>query len=173
VFNWMKKLFRKKMTSLPVVFYVLRDTQGFGNELWTQAYCLSVINAANLLLGDSKFHLNYVVDYLSQDYYLDSMQTVLERYDGSVRRTSELAVIIAGPGTVDAAGLSQIMMSTRPYFAMRHRDGEDVFGTARIFLHEMGHNLNLRHTGDPHADNWYTTAPGLMSNYLSWLSERR
>lgn len=164
------QVYQRKRTpkALLVDVKVLTSSTG-GNELWSEAYTRKVISEATRLLeGDMVFTLASYERIVNDALYNGNTQgDVLGSYV-STRRDGRVTVYISNPNTWDSAGLAYQGTTLAPYLVMRSRQNDgsasDFEETARIFLHELGHNMGFTH-GDiervqyPFSTDWYWQVP--------------
>ncbi|NQZ02727.1 MAG: hypothetical protein HRT45_18850 [Bdellovibrionales bacterium] len=90
---------------------------------------------------------------VSHSRYHDKKQYNTLKAFRSKRRSSHITNVITGPITNDAAGMAYLVKDSAPYFVMRSRYNSPnnqfqphaILNTSRIWLHELAHNLKLRH----------------------------
>lgn len=134
--------------SVPVDVWVVRRSDGTGNPLWNELYIEN-------LLWQASVQTNFTVHFWLQNLtlYDDTATYTLNQlpllsFLRDLRIPRVITVVISNPETTDSAGSSFAEYTARPYFVMRSRlpDESGLIPTALIFLHELGHNMNLQHT---------------------------
>ncbi len=143
--------------NVPVVFYVQVPKSGDGyalNSKWLDLdaeYVTMVLDRASTLLFN-KVHFYESDIYSVESGYGSPSQAPALNLAIGYRSPQQITVGISGPDTTSTAGLSRDGMSYEPAFSMRSRfNGSDyestqaINNTAKIFLHELAHNMNLDH----------------------------
>ena len=166
-------------TAIPVDVWVVKRSDGTGNELWDYPYTQSMLwHASSNVDFTVHFWLRHFNYYYSTDDY-DRNQGPLLSHLRSLRTAGVITVVISNPETTDNAGIAFVQYSDRPFFVMRSRiqDWSGLDPTSHIFLHELGHNLNLQHgsqdgLGIPfHTDDYWQRQDGrqYLLQYASFL----
>ncbi|PTL82692.1 discoidin domain-containing protein [Vitiosangium sp. GDMCC 1.1324] len=155
---------RKRATRAFLVDLKVLTTSSGGNEFWSEAHARNVLaEATKLMQGEVAFSLatyTRVVD--DARYNGNSQYDILLAY-GNTTQSGRMTVYVSSPNTYDSAGVAWQGAQFAPYFVMRSRQNNgsasDLDETARIFLHEFGHNLNFSHGAateqDPFHTDWY------------------
>jgi hypothetical protein len=108
------------------------------------------------------------------------MQAELWVRELPLRQRGVCTVVLSNPLTSDSVGFAAIDFTDAPYFVMRARAGEeDAVHTAAIFLHELGHQMRLRHEPQPVAglpwttDDYWRDAAGrtYLADYVNFVVE--
>lgn len=158
--------------------HVGRMDNGSGNPMWTDAFINKVIDKLNRLLkGHIVFNLNTKSNLHNTSAYNSLDQDRFGRTFLSLRRFMEITSVVSNPGTTDSAGTAiGIKYNYEPYFVMRSRkhngSDADALEVAQIFLHELGHNMGMKHDygGEIHMDNRYDKQPEVYVNYVKGLN---
>lgn len=157
--------YQRKSTSraLLVDLKVLTTSNG-GNEFWTEAHARNVLaEVTKLMKGEVAFSLATYERVVNDGLYNGNSQAdILNAYGGTTQQ-GRVTVYISSPNTWDSAGFAWVAPQFAPYFVMRSRQNDaspnDMDETARIFLHEFGHNLGYTHEGStvqyPFNADWY------------------
>ena len=133
---------------------VVHRADGTGNTLWTPLFVGELLRAAQRAVGgQARFELlGYEMQLDDTLYALPQLQ-LLYRALPTLQARGLLTVVISGAETQDSAGVSAIGYDPAPLVVMRSRDtvwgAETARETAEILLHEIGHQMGLRHTAQP------------------------
>lgn len=155
-------------TTIPVDVWVMTRNDGTGNELWDYQYTQNMLWHASAQVDFTVSFWLRSFDYDSNTDDYDLNQGPLLSYLRSLRTPSVITVVISNPNTTDSAGVSFVQYSNQPFLVMRSRfqDWSGLDPTSHIFLHELGHNMNLQHwpqdrLGLPfHADDYWQRQDG-------------
>lgn len=154
--------------AVSVDVWVVKRNDGTGNELWDAYYTQSMLqHASSHVASTVDFRLrNFTSYYSTDDYELnqDPLHSRLKR----LRHPHVITVVISSPATTDSAGVATIQYSNAPFLVMRSRvqDWSSLDSTSCIFLHELGHNMALRHEPQDgaripfHADDYWQRLDG-------------
>lgn len=160
--------------SLPVQVLVLTREDGTGNPLWTRGYVEELLDTASAQLGHAVTFSLATYTTVPESYLYALPQGALLSYALTASLPGHLTIVVSRPDTEDTAG--HTLQATRPgrripYLVMRSRaaDWQGIDDTARILLHELGHNAGLFHRpesflddGGLHTDNTWTREDGLV-----------
>ena len=141
----------------PVVWVrvlVTHRADGTGNALWTPLFTGEVLRAAQkAVVGQVRFELVGYEAQLDDTLYALPQLQLLYRVLLKLRERGILTMVVSGEETTDSAGVSTIGWELAPVVVMRARETDwgpwTARATAEILLHEMGHQMGLRHTAQP------------------------
>lgn len=182
---------------IPVNFIILQESNGQGNEVWTKnnSYVDSMLKNINeTLYKKSSVKLKLGSKRITRDSRLynspmsNGSSALIDKYKKSGVNGSIL-VVVARETKVDVNGRAERQgVDYSPVFIMRtvwnHADpkNRDYVGgirsnqsSAKLFVHEMAHMMDLRHSDRPksgtHTENYTTTSYGISiyKNYLNKL----
>lgn len=171
---------------VPVHVVVLTDNSGAINADWNNNYLNQLLQRVNALTVESiQFQLvgyeRRVFGGCQQSYCVES--SIREALDlarsksGALKSRNQKGLVVAVDYPLSVAGstgLSYIHFNYFPYFAMRpvawQSSGGQLDYMALVFLHELGHNLNLGHSGQVNADNYYSVDLPSFVNYARVVS---
>ena len=137
------------ITSVNLV--VLRNNDGTGNEKWNLNYIYRMLDQlTNLTLGHVGFRLGQVTYIHNSKDYNNSKQDKIKMNYTQFRQFGSITAIVSQPHTTDSAGTAiGIKYNYEPIFVIRSRlnDGsaQDSYIAAAVFLHELGHNMGMKH----------------------------
>ena len=165
---------------------VLTLAGGKGNDLWTQEHARRVFEeATSQAHGDVRFVLStYRLIENPALYEANSQPRILDELGDQEARPGRVTVFVSAPRGPSNAGWARVVSGTkefRPRLVMRSRKNTgsdaDLYETAAIFLHEMGHTLGFSHDGTSrampyNADGWWELPPArdLMQNLAGWMA---
>lgn len=157
---------RTGQPEVAVIFDIVHREDGTGNEDWTDDYIQQLLAEAQRLAGGAvTFTLSHAAHNLMEGWWHFSQGQLLQAYEHNRYASRHVInVIISPPDTEDSAGVSRPYYAHTPLFVMRARLGGTLTETARIFLHELGHNMGLAHKSTPFYQDGLTT-----DNY--WLHD--
>lgn len=177
-----------RQLKMPVNMEVTLDNNGGGNNAWKESdYVLAVLAQARVVIGNVVgFDITKKDYYRNSGLYQDKNQlSTLNRASG-FRSRNKIQVHISGPGTTSSSGLSWVGKNTEPVFAMRaryndwsnpssYKSAAAYDNTAKIFLHELGHNMGLDHCGSSQGtklctDNFFRLDQG-RSELVKYLNQ--
>jgi len=172
-----------RQMTVNVNIIVLRDHANKGNDKWVNVnYVKGFLNEASIADKTVDFNLKSLSIHKNTAAYKDLNQITGLRLATTKSRKSEITVVITNEKTTSSAGLSWVQLRYNPAFAMRSRNyGADQYSQnvmkldAAIFLHEMGHNMDLSHNGAGrvvHTDNYTKVDAGVVygRNYYQKLT---
>lgn len=154
----------KGKVEIPVLFYIMTDNAGRGNDKWlTKDYTDKVIAEVNRIY-DSRF-VTFVVRakyvYKDTDLYEKSQHKLLNKFNDYAIPGSLSIVISSEDYDGSSSGLTRGSITRAPLFIMRSRyngiyeHGPRYFGskqainaTALLITHELGHEMGLKHKED-------------------------
>lgn len=179
---------------IPVRMIILTESNGQGNEVWRNtAYTDAVMKRINEEhYKSNEFELKIVSKLVvrnSKDYH-SRQKSLRGKYGDRYNKNGEIIVVLSREEKVDYNGIAAKQGVTyAPYFVMRAvRNSDDpksldyIYGhrsivtSAGLFVHEMGHMLNLNHadrTSSPvHTENYTKVAGGtsIWMNYFRKLA---
>ncbi|WP_041577903.1 zinc-dependent metalloprotease family protein [Bdellovibrio bacteriovorus] len=163
------------------------DDAGNGNTAWKKFfYSREVLARAAKVLGNIVgFDLKSRSTIRSTSLYKDKSQLPHLKRAQSGSGGSKIQTVVSGPGTTSSSGLSWVGKNYRPHFAMRSRYNDwsstakyatasAYDNTAKIYLHELGHNMGLDHCGKNQktlcTDNFFNLNDG-RSTLLNYLKQ--
>lgn len=162
---------------------VLRDKANKGNNKWVNRnYVNGFLQEASKLDKVADFQLKSLSVKKDNALYKSLDQMPALRYAHSKSKKKEITVVISNERTNRTAGLAYISKNYRPSMAMRSRHyGANQYSLkakkadAAIFLHELGHNMRLFHSGKVHTENYLKTIAGqnLEKNYYAKLTGQK
>ncbi len=167
-----------------VHLYVLRKNDGTGNEYWNKPYTEDMMNKmTSFLKGEIVFVLEKYENVRNSTAYEERTQGNLTGHEINGQRIATLTnftkitAVVSNPNTNDAAGKAfNLRYTFEPIFALRSRDKngtpQDIHNTAKIFLHELGHNMGMEHDygGPVNMDNRYVHNPEIYVDYVNRLN---
>lgn len=148
---------------------VLKNSKDQGNTKWTNtSYVNGFLQQASLKDPKADFSLKSLSIKKDDKLYNSLDQLPALNLATNLARKSEITVVITNENTNKSAGLAWDRLRYNPVLAMRSRNyGSDQYSTnvmaldAAIFLHELGHNMGLAHTGAINTDNFYRIPAGI------------
>jgi hypothetical protein len=155
---------------LMVDIHVIDSTNG-GNARWTRQYAQQVLAKATQEMnnGEVVFSLGSF-DHIIDDPLFDGRQLnpVFVKF-ANTERPGRITIYVAAPLSNYGGGIGWIRESLAPYAVIASRYDSfnyyDIEDTARIFLHETGHNQEFTHNGSfythPYATDWYWSSSPL------------
>ena len=174
---------------IPVDVFVLTRSDGTGNEYFSEDYSRRMLDRASEYASDRMdFVLRHFIA-MPDEKYEDNQTLVFLRYRNLVM-PGFVSVVISQPYTTISAGVSaqrDANQTTTPFLVMRSRNpyrerfgttggevfapigsAEDIDEVARIFLHELGHNMGLGHN-----DMANPSLPALTQNLAKQFMDSR
>lgn len=177
--NWNNICVKNNAPTADVNFFILRKDNGSGNELWSAEFVEQMVkDLTDLTEGNVKFVIasrKYIKN--TDSYNLKTLEEAGGKYL-HLKKFTEITVLIANPGTTDAWGKAMnVNYNYEPYFTMRARsdipsDRSKARNAAAIFLHELGHNMDMEHDYEDavHMDNHYYEQPWILADYIRGLN---
>lgn len=187
------ELYKARTFASPLNLYISTNDAGAGNDSWRQSdYLYSLLEKIKSIVGNvAGFKLTLQQQIRSSFYYDNHDQYPLLANYNYLRGFGRVTAIVSGFNTPLTAGLSWLGRTDQPIFVMRSRYNYPYFNTgntinyksetaldntAKIFLHELGHNMGLNHcnavaTGALCTDNYWLTDSGrqFLLSYLNSL----
>lgn len=149
---------------IPVVMYIITDDAGRGNDKWlTDAYTDKVIGEVNNYFTSEivSFRITKKIQVKSSKRYLWSQKKLLSKYNSKDKKGVVTVVISSEIYDGSSSGRTRGRLDSEPMFVMRSRfnsldrTADDYFDsptaikkTARLFIHEFGHEMGLEHKGE-------------------------
>jgi hypothetical protein len=160
--------------SMSVRLVIMFHDDGTGNQRWDGAWDEVVLSEAERLTGNTvRFDLT-LLWWTNDDELYAMNQGELLAIDNHPppwqwRMPGFLTILISNPDTPDSAGVSSMSGGgIAPWFVMRSRPGDTPEDTARILLHELGHQIGYEHIPNPFlgyedtADTYFLTDSGRL-----------
>lgn len=205
------------LPTIPVYVFVLTRNDQTGNEYFSQEYAQQML-AQVVLLSSHTVEITLAGFHHIQDDNFDSeFQADILWHYLQWRINGFVTVFISQPYTVDATGSTFQAgqnQNTAPFFVMRTRNlwrerhgdqhtfgvhapvgsEDDIDEAARVWLHELGHNMALMHSdvhnpflpvltkdlnkqfieaADFHTDNYYAVDPQFLVHFAKKLEESK
>lgn len=150
--------------TIPVIMYVITDDAGRGNDKWlTEEYTDKVIAEVNNYFNSDivRFQITKKIQVRDSERYRWSQKKLLNKYDSKDKRGAVTVVISSETYDGSSSGRTHGRLDSEPMFVMRSRHNsldrtaDDYFDsavairkTARLFIHEFGHEMGLEHKGE-------------------------
>lgn len=178
-----------RMPVLRSHFFILRASSGeFANQIWTNHEMHRKFSQHIQQQLQNVIAVYPTFETFTNDQYWNMEQNQLLHASASqYSRSGQVSAVISSPHRRSSMGYAFIDHSSRPFFIFRlwdssHASGlrfldnpADIRQNARIWIHELGHQMNLRHNNPNslgvHTDNLWTHPQGpkyvydRMSNY--------
>ncbi|MDQ1831615.1 PAN/Apple domain-containing protein [Massilia scottii] len=175
------KLFMKgtQPAILMVDIHVIDSTSG-GNARWTKEYAQQVLAKATQEMnnGEVVFSLG-TFDRIVDDQLFNgrALDPIFLKFDNT-GRPGRINIYVAAPMSNYGGGVAWVTVTLSPYAVISSRYDSfnyyDVEDTARIFLHEIGHNQAFAHNGSfysyPYATDWYWSSSPLARQVFARLA---
>lgn len=141
--------------------YVITDNAGRGNDKWLmKEYTDKVIAEVNNYFSSDvvRFKITRKIQVKDTERYHWNQKKLLDKYDSKDQRG--LLTVVISSETYDgrSSGITHGRLDSEPFFVMRSRynsldrTADDYFDspiahrkTARLFIHELGHEMGLDH----------------------------
>lgn len=149
---------------IPVVLYVITDNAGRGNDKWlTDEYTDKVIAEVNSYFSSEvvRFKISKIIQVKDTERYGWSQKKLLKKYDSKDKKGQVTVVISSEIYDGSSSGRTHGRLDSEPMFVMRSRHNgldrtaDDYYDsptaikkTARLFIHELGHEMGLEHKGE-------------------------
>ena len=171
-----------------VNFLVAKDNEGKGNQKWTdKTYVENILNAASQRSQFANFYLGNITVKKNSSLYNNKNQYPTLKLACRYAASKTISVGISGEKTTPSVGLAFQAYRRKPCFALRSRynnagneyNDKAYQRTAYDFLHELGHNFNLKHgnqvkKGKIHTENYLNREDGKKkaSKYINRVTRR-
>ena len=164
--------------TIPVHLTVLVEQGGRGNEHWRlkdrQAQFMKYLNESSFPEIDGDLKL-VKIQFVQSKYFWGRQKEILKKYD-HLRLKGVITAVISSEVRVDTGGTANgVKRKMDPYFVFRTRiensspnpshvnyvNGKSMIAAdARLFAHELGHQMDLAHTDAINPDNYATNGRG-------------